>query len=325
MTNILTVFLAACAILGVLAAAFLIVGFLKTRRLAAWSEKQVPQAGDVQAVSGGALHFVELGPRDAQPIVLIHGLGGQVQHFTYAVTDLLKRKHRLIVIDRPGCGYSSRDSADLAGLSQQATMIWRFLDARAVVNPVLVGHSLGGAIALAMAVQRPDQTGALALLAPLTHPVAAPTPPLAERALANPFWRRLLSVTWAVPNLKSTADATLTQFFAPDPWPDDFLYKAGGALGLRPNAFRVSVEDSLAARRDIETLSQRYGALTKPRGVLFGSADAIVSPDAHGRSMERFGLTYQELPDRGHMLPITAPGECAAFIQDIAARASDRR
>lgn len=308
-----------CAVL--LFGAFLAVGAVKTRYLAKMATQMVPQMGTLIDVPGGALHYLDIGHKDARPLVLIHGLSGQMQHFTYALSDLLKDDFRLILIDRPGCGYSRRDTAGEADLSVQARMIWQALDALDVENPVLVGHSLGGAVSLAMALQRPDATGALALLAPLTHPDPSPATTFSGLNQPNPTLRRILAHTWAIPLASNKAKETLDQVFHPEPWPQDFVLNAGGALGLRPKAFLTAVEDFLASD-GIRDLSTRYGTgLTCPGGVLFGAQDAVLDPNVNAQPMSSFGFKVSIVPDRGHMLPITAPQDCAAFIRTISALA----
>ena len=73
---------------------------LWTRKLAADAERLVPQVGNMQRVDGGVMHFVDLGPRDAPAVVLIHGLHGQLQHFTYAMSGLLETDFRVVALDR---------------------------------------------------------------------------------------------------------------------------------------------------------------------------------------------------------------------------------
>lgn len=123
-------------------------------------------AGRVVLVDGGSIHYVEQGPKDGTPVVLIHGLSGQLQHFTYGLSELLAKDFRVIAIDRPGCGYSTRENDEFSCPEAQGRMINEALDMLNVEKPILVGHSLGGSVALAMALDRPDQIGALALICP---------------------------------------------------------------------------------------------------------------------------------------------------------------
>lgn len=279
----------------------------------------VPRAGRMQPVRGGAIHYVDSGRRDAPAVVLIHGLSGQLQHFTYGVADLLKDDFRVIALDRPGCGYSERDSDELAALPEQARMIGECLDALGVENPVLVGHSLGGAVALALALERPRQIRALALIAPLTHQQPETIDAFRGLDIASPLLRRLIGHTIAVPMAQKTATTVLREVFLPEPWPEDFLTRGGGALGLRPKGFISASADFMAANVGILPQQARYATeLTTPGGVLFGANDNLLSPDGHGQAMTAFGLHFEAVPERGHMLPITAPELCADFISRMA-------
>ena len=302
-----------------LPAALLAASHLKTRRLAKQAETLVPPCGQLQHVPGGLIHYVEMGPADAQPLVLIHGLSGQLQHFTYALADMLAPDFRLIILDRPGCGYSVRDHDNLATLPEQAKMIQAFLDLRKIENPILCGHSLGGAIALAMAMDAPAKIKGLALLAPLTHPVSDAG--VFKGLIVNtPFMRRLMAQTVAIPAAQRTAAEVLQQVFAPSSCPDDFLIRAGGALGLRPKSFVTASSDATLASSRIAEQSQRYDTdLKTPGAILFGQGDAILDPSAQGQAMTTHGLDCQFLPGEGHMLPITAPNKCDQFIRKVAA------
>jgi len=289
-----------------------------TRSIAQSAAQAVPQAGKIHPVSGGAIHYVDIGPKDGVPVVMIHGLGGQLQHFTYALTTYLQDDFRLIVLDRPGCGYSTRDNIKYSSLKAQGRMIFELLDDLGLHRPVLVGHSLGGAVALGMAVESPSKTGALALIAPLTHRLSKPAGIFASLAVKNPIVRKLLSWTIAVPIAQFTGAATLKEVFKPEPPTPSFVTRAGGVLGLRPKAFVTSSEDYVASG-GIAQLSEKYKSMRTRGVVLFGEKDAILAAQEQGRPMVDFGLSYHELRDRGHMLPMTAPKECADLVREAAA------
>ena len=305
--------------------AVLALAAFRTRRMAAKAETLVPQAGQLQPVTGGVIHYVEMGPKDAPALVLIHGLSGQLQHFTYALTDLLKDEFRLIVIDRPGCGYSERTQAASATPAEQGRMIAEALDALEVENPVLVGHSLGGSVALAMALDQPNKTKALALLCPATQ-TQGDIPEVFKGLLIKSAWlRRFIGATIAVPMAAATKDKVLGMVFHPEQPPDDFMIRAGAALGLRPKAFVTASEDVVVLLKTGPEQMARYDTeLRVPGGVLFGSADKILSPALHGIPMQAHGLTCETIEGRGHMIPMTALDACAEFIQQIADNADGR-
>ncbi len=305
----------------ILIALVLGLAHLWTRQLAATAETVVPRVGNLQPVKGGMIHYLDLGPRDAPVLVMIHGLGGHLQHFTYAMTDLLVDDFRLIVLDRPGAGYSDRDSTALAAFAEQARMIGELLDILKIDDPVLVGHSLGGAISLAMALDRPDKTRALALLAPATQEQSQSPDVFKGLEIRSDWLRELLGQTIAVPIAKASADKMLAAVFDPEPVAPDFMTRAAGALGLRPRGFVSTSADLVAFETSMPPQVARYGvALKTPGGILYGSDDAVLSPEVHGKSMQAHGLSYEELSGHGHMLPMTAPRECADFVRRIATR-----
>ncbi|WP_171126215.1 MULTISPECIES: alpha/beta fold hydrolase [unclassified Ruegeria] len=309
-------------IIVLLIAAFFGAMNLWTRKLTQDGLKRVPQLGQIAPVQGGSIHYVEAGDPAKQTIVMIHGLAGQLQHFTYAMVDMMADDYHVIAVDRPGCGYSTRDTGDLGQLHQQGRMIQELLDAKGVENAVLVGHSLGGAVSLAMALDNPGKTKALALLAPLTQVMPGPPDVFKPLAIRTDWLRSFIGNTIAVPMAAKTAPHTLGIVFGPEPAPEDFLDRAGGALGLRPTAFVTASQDVAGIDDSMDTQVARYPDLKVPGGILYGQEDAILSPEAHAAPMTQFGLTDERLEGLGHMIPITAPETCVAFIRRIAMAAN---
>lgn len=291
-----------------------------TRLMASRAEQQVPRAGTLVPVKGGVIHYVEQGPKDAPPLVMIHGLSGVLQHFTYAMADDLAGDFRVIMMDRPGCGYSTRDADGLAAMPEQAAMLNEFLDTIGVRNPVLVGHSLGGAMSLTMALQRPDNIAALALICPATQPQDQIPEVFKPLAVKSEALRRVMGHVLAVPLGWLTMNKVLGEVFAPETPPSDFMHKAGGVLGLRPSSYIGASADVMEAMGSVERVVSRFDdELKVPGAILFGADDAVLSPALHGHAMARYGLDCEEVPGRGHMLPMTAPQECCAFVRRVAA------
>ncbi len=307
-------------VLGV--AVLVMFGALWTRSLAQGAERGVPQAGTLMPVGGGVMHYVDTGPRDGPVLVLIHGIAGQLQHFTYGMVDLLQGDYRVIALDRPGCGYSQlANDGDGASLGDQARMIDALLAGLGVERAVVVGHSLGGAVALRMALDCPDRIGALALLCPLTHTQPDAPDALKGLQISTSWVRRLMGATIAVPIGKMTAGKVLGEVFKPEQCPDDFMDRAGAVLGLRPQAFVTACSDMSAVQLEMPAQAARYeGELTIPGGILYGAEDGTLSPDRHGQSMAQYGLSCETLAGRGHMIPISAPEDCAGFIRRVAAK-----
>lgn len=144
------------------AVAIIVLLFLLLAGLAlfsAWTarqvEKHLPPHGDFIEVDGARIHYLDEG--SGPPLLLIHGLAGQTRVFTHSLLDKLKSQYRVVILDRPGCGYSTRPRGTSAAISAQAGIIARFVDKLGLERPLVVGHSLGGAIALSLALDHPDR------------------------------------------------------------------------------------------------------------------------------------------------------------------------
>ena len=283
------------------------------------AERQVPADGKFLDVGDTRLHYLDIGANDdgGPAIVLIHGLGGQMRNFTYALTERLPG-HRLVVIDRPRSGYSTVPSGVEPGLKDQADIIARALPLLGVERPLLVGHSLGGAISLALALDHPGLVSGLALIAPLTQPQVAV--PEAFRALAaggaSKVSRALVANLLAVPIGAATRKKAQEMVFAPEPVPDDFGIKGGGALALRPGNVYAAIFEMQAANAEMTGIVKRYGELTLPVSILFAREDNILDHHLDGeKTAGEIAGCRLELVDGGHMLPATQPDRTAAFIE----------
>ena len=280
-------------------------------------EATLPPSGRFLQVGDCRLHYVDEGAGPA--IVMIHGLSGQLLNFPEAGFAPLRRDYRVVAVDRPGSGYSTRPASAAATLSAQAATIAAFIRALGLDRPLIVGHSFGGAVALALALDHPECVGGLALLAP------APPPPYAQprrfRGLAvrSPLMRRIVGWTIAIPSAMRNRAATMPILFGPEPVSPDFPISAGGLLGLRPSSYYAGSSDLVAMNDDFPGYVARYGSITVPVGVLYGRGDRVLDHVKHGLAMRSAipGLTL-ELVEGGHMLPVTQPETVVGFIRRMA-------
>lgn len=310
---------------------FLVLVLCGLALFAAWTarrvEAAVPPLGRFIDVDGTRLHYLDEGSGPA--IVLVHGLAAQMQHLTYSLRERLKGEFRVVFMDRPGSGYSRRARGASARLGAQAETVAAFVKALGLDRPLLVGHSLGGAVVLATALNHRDSVGGLALIAPLTHPETEPPEALRGLAIHSPFMRRLVAWTLAIPQSIRKGKAALAEIFAPDPVPADFGTRGGGLLSLRPGAFYAASSDMAAVNEDLPGMVERYPTLDVPVGILYGTADRVLSHTKQGEPMVGTvqGATLLLVEGGGHMLPISATEQTAAFIAEVAGRigAASRR
>ncbi len=111
-------------------------------------------------VDGDLIHYVEAGK--GPPVVLVHGWNGSTFSFRYVISELA-RQYRVIAIDLLGFGYSARPANGDYSLSAQAKLVSVVLDRLDVEGATLLGHSMGGAVAMRLAVGNPDQVERLVL------------------------------------------------------------------------------------------------------------------------------------------------------------------
>jgi pimeloyl-ACP methyl ester carboxylesterase len=289
-------------------------------------EAAVPPCGQFLEIDGQRLHYIDTG--GAGPaVVMIHGLGGTLRHYTYALVDKLTGEFRVIAVDRPGSGYSTRPVDVSARLGVQADTFAKFIRALGLKQPMLVGHSLGGALSLAIALDHPDCAGAVALIAPLTQAQDSLPEPFLALDIASPLTRKIMAWTLAIPMSIRNAPKVLKIVFGPDAVPSDFPTRGGGVLGLRPDSFFSTSSDAVAVMEDLPGMMSRYSGLSIPLGMLFAKGDLILDYRLHGEAMRQQcpSLDLVLLEEHGHMLPLTAPDATADLIREVAARRLELR
>jgi pimeloyl-ACP methyl ester carboxylesterase len=317
MTTLLVCVLAAVLLFALLPALFTLYTARKVEAL-------LPPKGQFVDVPGACLHVREMGELSGQApaLLMVHGLAGQLSHYTYGIASRLSDRFRVVAVDRPGSGYSTRDDATPADLSTQAAALAALIDKLGLDKPLVVGHSLGGAVALTLAMEYPDKVAGLALLAPLTHMIDDVPPVFKGLTIASPGVRRLVAWTLAIPASISKSRATLEQVFGPEAVPQDFATRGGGLLSLRPSSFLSASSDLQALPERLPQLQQRYGELRLPLAILYGKDDRILDWKLNGKGLvNKVPGARLQLIEGGHMIPITNPDACAAFIADAAAGA----
>ncbi len=280
--------------LAALGAVWLAAAIVGMRRLAAVEEANPPR-GVFLPVEGGRLHVIVRGPSDAPPertVVLLHGASSSARDPLLALGNpLVARGFRVISIDRPGHGWSDRPGgrADAAP-ARQAALVRDALRAHGCAGAIVLGHSLGGAVAAAFALDHPDFVRGLVLLAPVTHPwpggVSWYYLPASLPRLGWAF-----SVMVVIPLAGLLVGKAVEGVFAPQRPPPDYMSRTGVMLSLRPSTFRANAEDVRDLKGYVIAQSQRYGGVRQPSVVISGKVDGIVWPSIHSAALDR------ELPD----------------------------
>lgn len=279
------------------------------------AEAAYPPTGQFVTVDERRLHYEMRG--QGPDLVMIHGASGSLRDLTFSLRDRLADRYRVIVVDRPGLGYS--DPLDTPSLRAQALHIKAGLASLGVTDPLVLGQSYGGSVALAWALEG----GPRAL-------VLVGSPALPWPGTLDPWYR--LTATWpgreiAIPLASAYVPdgyvrKAVDSVFAPDPAPagyDDWL---GIPLVTRRSALRANTAQVNALRAELVTMEPRYPGLTLPVEIVHGSADTIVPLDIHSRPLSRLlpNATLTVIDGAGHMPHHTHPGAVIAAIDRAALR-----
>ncbi|MBY6047025.1 alpha/beta fold hydrolase [Vannielia litorea] len=305
---------------GVAALVAILAGCSASQRRSA--EAAYPPVGPVVEVAGTRVHYVEAGQGPA--VILIHGAGGNLRDFTFRMVDELKGRYRVIAVDRPGLGHSEAIAG--GGTPQQQAAILDALAAKlGVRRAVVVGHSYGGAVAMAWAVEHPERVAAVVSLAGATMPWEGPLDGFYSLT-GSPAGR-----TFAVPVISALAsdsriESALADIFKPQRPPRGYLEHVGAPLTVRASSLRNNGQQVLKLKASLQQLSPRYPSLRIPVEIIHGTADTTVGIDIHARPMAALipGARVTALPGVGHMPHHANPQATLAAIDRAAARAGLR-
>lgn len=283
------------------------------------AERRHPPRGRFLRVEGLDLHYLEQGESGAPVVVLIHGNGAMAEDFAASgLMDRLAARHRVIAFDRPGFGHTRRPRGRCWSAEAQGKLLLAALRQLGIARPVLVGHSWGTLVALAMALR--GGAGALVLLGGymLPRPRLDVLPP---SLLALPLLGDLLSHTVAPLLSRPLLPALLRRIFAPRRITQGFRTGFPTELILRPSALRASSGDTALMIPSAAALAARYGGLGLPVTIMAGTGDRMVDTASQSAALHRCLPHSRFLPqeDAGHMIHHTHTEAVAQAIETAAA------
>ena len=240
--------------------------------------------------------------------VLIHGTIVTSEDMGASLLGPFARRFRTVAFDRPGHGASTRPPGQGA-LSQQARFVREGMDRLGLRRPVLVGHSIGGSLALQLALDAPERYAGLVVIGPMVFPEPRLAPVLfGPRALARLGGNR---AGLGGAGLDAASLPLLWRaIFLPQHAPAEFRRRMDfEAVGSDAGIASVG-EDSLAIWSDLTLNLFRYRKLTCPVEIVCGEVDIVVNPALHGRALRRLlpRASFTSVPGAGHMVHHFEPG-----------------
>ena len=303
---------AAAATVGALA-----ISALVNRRLAKNAENDNPPAGQFLEVNGVRLHYVERG--SGAPLVLLHGNGSMIQDFeSSGLIDLAAKNYRVIVFDRPGFGHSDRPRNVVWTPAAQAELINSALHRLGVSHAIVLGHSWGASVAVALALKYPTLVQGLVLVSGYYYPtlrpdvvaLSAPAVPLVGDILGHTLSPIVSRVMWPL---------LMAKIFGPRSVPKKFE-GFPKEMALRPSQIRASAAESALMIPDAFHYRDEYTNLKMPVVIVAGDEDRLVDIDAQSTRLHRDvpQSRFHRVPGTGHMIHQTATGVVMSAINEAA-------
>lgn len=287
-----------------------------------------PPIGHFAEIDGIKIHYLDSAPGDSkrQTIVLLHGASSNLRDFAISIYAPLARRYRVIAIDRPGHGYSERPRLNGDGWVNpaiQARYVHGLLVRLGAQNPVMVGHSWAGSVVLAYALDYPQHTGGVMMLAGVSHPWRS-QPAFHNRWPAVPVLGDVFLHTLAAPGFAFASSQAVARNFTPNDPPADYKGRAGLSLLVRPDNWRANAEDMRNLAAFLAVQKNRYDELRMPMVIISGENDTSVSPQIHAMRLNKqvAGSKLILLPNTGHSPHHAHPDAVIEAIDDIARRAA---
>lgn len=294
------------------AAGALTISAIVNRLIAKRAERNNPPRGKFVEVNGVRLHYIERG--DGEPLVLLHGNGSMIQDFVSSgLLEKAAHKYRVIVFDRPGFGFSDRPRLTIWTPEAQAELIHKALPQIGISHAVVLGHSWGASVAIALALRDPALVSRLVLASGYYYPTVRGDVLFSWQAI--PVIGDILSYTLSPILARVMWPALMKKIFGPSVVPKKF---AGfpKEMALRPSQLRASAAESalmvpaaFASRKD-------YAALTMPVAIIAGEDDKLVDTDKQSARLHQdiTQSTLRRVPGVGHMVHQSATDAVMAAI-----------
>ena len=258
-------------------------------------------AAEPITVGGQTIRHLRLGPDDGTPILMIHGFGADLSTWMFNQQALAEARP-VYAVDLPGHGGSSKQVGDgsVAGL---ARTVRDYMDAAGIERAHLVGHSLGGAVAVEIALAAPERVTALTLVAPagLGNEISEVFISGFLNETRSRKLRPILEMLVADPGMVSA-----------DMVEDVLKFKR---LDGAPAALQAIAAANFDGGRQRNDLRARLEEIGVPLHVVWGEADQIL-PASHAEALPET-VKVTRLPGVGHIAHMEKSSEINSVIKSV--------
>lgn len=289
-----------------------------------WYERRMtrlrPPAGEMHQGPYGQMHAIHRG-KDVKtgkaPMVLIHGSTTNALDMDIDLAGRLEAEREVFMPDRPGHGFSVRPK-DGWRLDVQVAQIRAAVKSAGIEQPVLVGQSYGGAVALRYALDHPQEVAGVVLVAAVSHPWPGGIS-WYNRIGINPWYGWLFRRTFIALYGRFGSPRGVAKALHGSRLLSRYYARTRVPLTFRPRHFLYNNEDIVRLYEQLYALSRRYHELKMPIEAVAGTHDMTVVTSVHARALEHEieGYSLEIVPTGGHALHHTHPEKVIAAINRL--------
>jgi pimeloyl-ACP methyl ester carboxylesterase len=286
---------------ALLGAAGLAASALLVRHLTKRAEKQHRPVGKFAHIGNTQIHYVDRG--SGPPVVVLHGNGSMIEELESShLLKQLAQTHRVVAMDRPGFGLSTRPNRDWSP-EREAELLLALIHQLGLERPVVVAHSWATLVALSLALEEPDAVSGLVLIGGYYYPTTRADVAM-QRLVAMPAVGDLYRHTLLPLLARVSAPFGFKHMFSPLRPTAEFLQHYSVPMATRPSQLRSVADDTVEMPRAAARLAPRYAELRLPVDLIAGIDDKVVTPAHHSRRLngELHNSILDEVPGVGHMV-----------------------
>ena len=232
--------------------------------------------------------------------------------------DLAAKSSRVIVFDRPGFGHSDRPRNVIWTPAAQAELINNALQRLGVSQALVLGHSWGASVAVALALEHPALVRGLVVASGYYYPTArgdvvalsAPALPLVGDVISHTLSPIAGRVMWPLLMAKIFGPRSVPKKF--DGFPKE--------MAVRPSQIRASAAESALMIPDAFNFQDKYASLKMPVSIIAGEEDRLIDIDEQSGRLHADVVqsTFHRVPGTGHMVHQTATSRVMSTINEVA-------
>ncbi len=263
-----------------------------------------------------SVQTIDTATGNGPPLVFVHGLSSNMAYWHHQL-DYFAQSRRVMALDLPGYGASDRPDAPYTP-PWYASVLTAWLDEEGIDQAIIVGHSMGGQVALTFALQNPDRVAGLVLSAPAGFETFAP----GSAAFMKKYWHETRALNTTEDELRTTFQTLV--FNRWDEHTEQLLAERV-AMGKHPEfaGTSVAVSRSIAGMLD-HPVYEHLGQIDVPTLIVFGDRDRMIPnpifTGGRSRAVAEIGLNALPkaelvmVPRAGHTVHHDAPD---AFNQAV--------